>query len=210
MADSFTMNISIMMSFNPWIYVSRVLAPFIICYQHYFRDKILIRLFSTLKSYSQMYLNVDDNFGLLGEKQNQTLIFISKMNWREKQYCAIWQQSLSKILLLFSTVLWNILSSISIREKMEHFRDTWTILKEYVTELLIFLCLSSINLGTDGRTLFLDLAFCFKTFKGTYRRTYTSHISWEVLCNFKMVSIKGFIVWNRTLYFWIRIDSNYI
>lgn len=30
-----------------------------------------------------------------------------------------------------------------------------------------FFVLSRFNLGTDRRTLFLDLAFCFKTFKGT-------------------------------------------
>lgn len=46
MADNFMMNISIMMSFNPWVYLSRVLAPFIVCYQLYFCDKMLMLYFT--------------------------------------------------------------------------------------------------------------------------------------------------------------------
>lgn len=48
MADSFMMNIFIMMSFDPRVYLSRARAPFIVCYQLYFCDKMLMLYFTFL------------------------------------------------------------------------------------------------------------------------------------------------------------------
>lgn len=48
MADSFMMSIFIMMSFDPWVYLNRALAPFIVCYQLYFCDKMLMLYFTLL------------------------------------------------------------------------------------------------------------------------------------------------------------------
>lgn len=136
------------------------LAPFLIGYQCYFCDKISERLFSTLKSYhSQMYVNVDDNSGLLGEKQNPDVYFRNVLE--KTTLCRLTTKPFLYALPLPNCVVGYVEFQFQ-TWKNGTFQDAWTILKEYVAEPHIFLSLSSINLRTDGSTLFLGLAFCFK------------------------------------------------